>query len=463
MNKTVNQDVHIDFPLNLIGEQTSEVPTEFVISSDTSFNENINKDDRQEKFIYAYTDSGVSANNRDWSPDVMKSIGEQVVQKMPPGYLGHIKPADYGFDFPEPQVVWFGSSITKLAGEQVRLWLKGYLLPTAQKLTTWIKSKAVNSISVYGNVTYSKDSKGIDKILNVDLKSIDISRKLAEGLSSGITGLAVEMDDNKTKGDVVEMSESKFTIADVRNDSNIMGQLRKEFAAEMQLDAETNQLKATAAEMSQLCTVLDVKQSEVVNSVKSMIAFSKAMTSMFCGEQEGSLAEAQKTAENFLKEKAAVDEQLKKIVEIVKPAEGQAITDAVADIINKRKQYLAKEAIIAVGSTFDELTKGIQSDVLKEYVRDDFARYLDEDVKNIADSDAWKAETIKHIKDNLQLSIDKHQKRLEKLAGTSKAAGEMAAIANLSGSENKPTVKPKLNAIEEEIALAKELGYGVEE
>lgn len=463
MNKTVDQNVHLDVPLSLVGEQTAEIPSDFVISSDTSFNENINKDDRPEKFIYAYTDSGVSANNRDWSPDVMRSIGEQVVEKMPPGYLGHIKPADYGFDFPEPQVVWFGSSITKLAGEQVRLWLKGYLLPTAQKLTTWIKSKAVNSISVYGNVTYSKDSNGIDKILNVDLKSIDISRKLAEGLSSGIKGLAVEMQDNKLQGDVVEMSESKFTIADVRNDSNIMGQLRKEFAAEMQLDAETNQLKATAAEMSQLCTVLDVKQSEVVNSVKSMIAFSKAMTSMFCGEQEGTPAEAQKTAENFLKEKALVDEQLKKIVEIVQPAEGQAITDAVADIINKRKQYLAKEAIVAVGSTFDELTKGINNEILKEYVRDDFSQYLNEDVKNITDSDTWKAETIKHIKDNLQLSIDKHQKRLEKLAGISKAAGEMSAVINISSSENKPTVKPKLNAIEEEIALAKELGYGVEE
>lgn len=459
MDNVTNQDVQLDFPLNLVGEQTAEIPTEFAISSDTSFNENINKDDRPEKFIYAYTDSGVSANNRDWSPDVMRSIGEQVVTKMPPGYLGHIKPADYGFDFPEPQVVWFGSSITKLAGEQVRLWLKGYLLPTAQKLTTWIKSKAVNSISVYGNVTYSKDSNGIDKILNVDLKSIDISRKLAEGLPSGIKGLAVEMEDNKLKGDVVEMSESKFTIADVKNDSNIMGQLRQEFAAEMQLDAETNQLKATAAEMSQLCTVLDVKQSEVVNSVKNMIAFTKAITNMFCGEQ-AEPAEAQKTAENFLKEKAAVDEQIKKLVEIVQPAEGQALTDAVADIISKRKQYLAKEAIVAVGSTFDELTKGIQSDVLKEYVRDDFAKYLDEDVKNIADSDVWKNDTIKHIKDNLQLSIDKHQKRLEKLAGASKAAGEMSAVMNISSSENKPTVKPKLNAIEEEIALAKELGYG---
>lgn len=461
MSDVVSGEDRFDLSANLIGEQTAELPSDFVLSSDVSFNENINSDTREEKFIYAYTDSGVSANKRDWSPDIMRSIGEQVVSKMPPGYLGHIKPADYGFDFPEPQVVWFGSSVTKLAGEQVRLWLKGYLLPTAQKLTTWIKSKAVNSISVYGNVSYSKDSNGFDKILNIDLKSIDISRKLAEGLSSGITGLAVEMSDNNLEGDVCEMSESKtFTIADVKNDSVIMNQLRQEFAAEMQLDAETNQLKATAAEMSQLCSVLDVKQSQVLDSVKSMVALVTGIKTLFAGEQEN-IDDVQKAAENFLKEKAAVDEQLKKIVEIVQPAEGQSIADAVTDIIDKRRRYLAKEAVAAVGTTFDDLAKGLNNEVLKEYVRDDFSKYLNEDVKNITDSETWQKETIAYIKDNFQSSVDKHQKRLEKLAGLSKAAGEMSAVVNLGGTNNSAP-KGEMSGADEEIALAKQLGYGEE-
>ena len=460
MSNVISGEDRFVLSANLVGEQVAELPSDFVLSSDVSFNENINNDTREEKFIYAYTDSGVSANKRDWSPDIMRSIGEQVVSKMPPGYLGHIKPADYGFDFPEPQVVWFGSSITELAGEQVRLWLKGYLLPTAQKLTTWIKSKAVNSISVYGNVSYSKDSNGVDKILNIDLKSIDISRKLAEGLSSGISGLAVEMSDNNLEGDVCEMSESKtFTIADVKNDSNIMNQLRQEFAAEMQLDAETNQLKATAAEMSQLCSVLDVKQSQVLDSVKSMVALVTGIKTLFAGEQEN--IDVQKAAEDFLKEKAAVDEQLKKIIEIVQPVEGQSITDAVTDIIDKRRRYLAKEAVAAVGTTFDDLAKGLNNEVLKEYVRDDFSKYLNEDVQNITDSEAWQKDTIAYIKDNFQSSVDKHQKRLEKLAGLSKAAGEMSAVVNLGGTNNSAP-KGEMSAVDEEIALAKQLGYGEE-
>lgn len=444
MSNVISGEDHFVLSANLVGEQVTELPSDFVLSSDASFNANVNSDTREEKFIYAYTDSGVSANKRDWSPDIMRSIGEQVVSKMPPGYLGHIKPADYGFDFPEPQVVWFGSSITELAGEQVRLWLKGYLLPTAQKLTTWIKSKAVNSISVYGNVSYSKDSNGVDKILNIDLKSIDISRKLAEGLSSGISGLAVEMSDNNLEGDVCEMSESKtFTIADVKNDSNIMNQLRQEFAAEM----------------SQLCSVLDVKQSQVLDSVKSMVALVTGIKTLFAGEQEN--IDVQKAAEDFLKEKAAVDEQLKKIIEIVQPAEGQSITDAVTDIIDKRRRYLAKEAVAAVGTTFDDLAKGLNNEVLKEYVRDDFSKYLNEDVQNITDSEAWQKDTIAYIKDNFQSSVDKHQKRLEKLAGLSKAAGEMSAVVNLGGTNNSAP-KGEMSAVDEEIALAKQLGYGEE-
>ena len=459
MSNVVSGDMNLDLSVALVGEQM-KLPSRFEISSDISFSKAVDDDTREEKFIYAYTDSGVSANKRDWSPDIMRSIGEQVVSKMPPGYLGHIKPADYGFDFPEPQVVWFGSSITELAGEQVRLWLKGYLLPTAQKLTTWIKSKAVNSISVYGNVSYAKDSNGIDKILNIDLKSIDISRKLAEGLSSGISGLAVEMSDNNLEGDVCEMSESKgFTIADVKNDSVIMNQLRQEFAAEMQFDAETNQLKATAAEMSQLCSVLDVKQSQVLDSVKSMVSFVNGIKSLFAGEQEN--VDVQKAAEDFLKEKAAVDEQLKKIIEIVKPAEGQSITDAVTDIIDKRRRYLAKEAIAAVGTTFDDLAKGLNNEVLTEYVRDDFSKYLNEDVQNITDSETWQKDTIAYIKNNFQNSVDKHQKRLEKLAGLSKAAGEMSAVVNLGGTNNNAP-KGEMSEIDEEIALAKQLGYGEE-
>lgn len=183
-------------PLTFVGgEQKVEVTipdaSSFSITSDKSFLKQVDNDDRDDKIIYAYTDSGVSENGRNWSPEIMTSIASQVVEKLPVGYLGHIKPQDYGFEFPAPQIVWFGSYTEELS-DSTRLWIKGYLLPTSTDLEIWIKTKAVDSISVYGKISYTMDG-DVMNIQDVDLKSIDIARKLGEGLNSGIAGLAAEM------------------------------------------------------------------------------------------------------------------------------------------------------------------------------------------------------------------------------------------------------------------------------
>jgi hypothetical protein len=184
-----------NLPLTFIGGEQEKVTIpfdDFTLTKDKDFLTQTEDDERTEKFIYAYTDSGVSENGRNWTSEHMESMATQVVDKMPVGYLGHIKPTDYGYEFPEPQVVWFGST-TEENDDTTRLWIKGYLLPTATKLETWIKTKAVDSISVYGKISYKMKGDVMD-IQTIDLKSIDIARKLGEGLNSGIVGLYGEMD-----------------------------------------------------------------------------------------------------------------------------------------------------------------------------------------------------------------------------------------------------------------------------
>lgn len=193
---TVLSKETFSLPLKFVGEQAvgkTNIPFDsFTTVSDKDFLDQIEKDARTDKIIYAYTDSGKSENSREWSGDNMKSMASQVLTKMPVGYLGHIKPKDYGYVFPEPQIVWYGSTTEDLPDDVVRLWIKGYLLPTADKLETWIKSKAVDSISVYGMISYEMEGENII-IKDVNLKSIDVSRKLGEGLNSGVVGLYGEM------------------------------------------------------------------------------------------------------------------------------------------------------------------------------------------------------------------------------------------------------------------------------
>lgn len=184
-------------PLVTIGGEQSKGAIEppidsFSLTTDKDFLKQIEDDERDDKYIYAYTDSGVSENGRDWKPEHMESMAKQVIEKLPVGYLGHIKPKDYGFEFPDPQIVWFGSYTETLKNKSTRLWIKGYVLPTAEKLQKWIKLKAVDTISVYGKISYQMKGEIMD-IKDIDLKSIDIARKLGEGLNSGIVGLYGEM------------------------------------------------------------------------------------------------------------------------------------------------------------------------------------------------------------------------------------------------------------------------------
>ena len=180
--KFLVEDMRLHF--NIVGEMQEdniEVPDDFDISEKFDLKQITKSDKSKDKFIYAYTVSGISANNRDWTPGVVKSIAQQVLDKLPVGHLGHIKPEDVGYALPEPQVVWFGSKVEELDDGSVRVWLKGYVLPTAEKAKIWIKAKAIDSISVWGKVRYVMEG-DIQKILSVDLKSIDLSRKLGEGL-----------------------------------------------------------------------------------------------------------------------------------------------------------------------------------------------------------------------------------------------------------------------------------------
>jgi len=210
--KQVTEDMNLSF--NIVGEMhdaTLEVPTDFEVGQNFDYDLITKNDTSDDKFIYAYTVSGVSANNRNWKPEVVLSIGVQVLEKLPVGHLGHIKPDEVGFVLPDPQIVWFGSKSEVLDGGQIRVWLKGYVLPTADKAKVWIKSKAIDSISVWGKVRYIM-SGDVQDILEVDLKSIDLSRKLGEGLPAYIVKLAGEMNEI-TEGGVVMTLQDKWKEA----------------------------------------------------------------------------------------------------------------------------------------------------------------------------------------------------------------------------------------------------------
>lgn len=569
-----------DFSIQLtVASDKSDValPSEFTISPNFDVDEVTGDDPSDDKFIYAYTESGVSKNERDWTPEVISSLGEQVLEKLPVGHLGHIKSEDAGFVLPEPQITWFGIHKEDLEDGQVRMWFKGYVLPTAEKLKTWIKAKAVNSISIWGKVQYVDGEDNIMKIQAVDLKSIDVSRKLGEGLPAHIVGLAGEMskEDERKVVTVEDAGEMDGSFEDIRNSihkqlSVYRDGIRKEldtkfkageiteaeayspwlyvhktFADHLLIgEEETNRLfkvpytieenevkvkfdeqievkivyeevkadegneeddeskgeqtlgeqsacggkkkkkkKSTKGESEEVDEeeVDDEEDEESKKKKKKKKATKGEMDdepkailgemakifgmSAYVGEQEGdgnnvpTVEDVIAEAKSIVKEKDALKEQVEEVSEILQVSEGEDIKAKAKELSDAQRISNNEVQITNVTNAFEDLTKDVTDEVLKEYLRDDFAHILDAKAEDIND-DKWSEGAIAELQEQLPNKLEKHTKRLSKIATNSQMVGEMSSIANLGngmGFSNGAT-KKNFNEMDPKEA-AESLGY----
>jgi hypothetical protein len=129
---------------------------------------------------------GKSANKRFYDQEVIMEIARQVNEKRPDAYLGHLSDSDRSTKRPEPQTIWLGSVVKKMNGK-LRLFIKGYVLPEASKLRTYLKkakSAGKNvAVSVYGQAKQLwDDSLDAYKLSNFNLESIDWVRSGSEGI-----------------------------------------------------------------------------------------------------------------------------------------------------------------------------------------------------------------------------------------------------------------------------------------
>lgn len=129
----------------------------------------------------------ISKNGRKWTPELMQSVAEQINEKLPDGYMGHLKDEDRATAHPEAQTMWVGAKVEEVDGT-LRLLAKGYIYPYAEKLRTYLKKAIANgkqvAVSVYGEALQSYDK--LAKIYNIkefDLESIDWARSGSAGIT----------------------------------------------------------------------------------------------------------------------------------------------------------------------------------------------------------------------------------------------------------------------------------------
>jgi hypothetical protein len=168
--------------------------------------------DPDPKFATFVIESGTSKNGRIWSPEIFNKVCEQINNSSEPvvGYLGHIKPEDDGYSFPEIQLQWLKARLNVMS-DKCQMYAKAYVLPDT-KGREYLSRKLVRTVSWSGKAAM-KPVRGGSQVTDFQLESIDLSRPRKAGMSARLVGgLTSEMDEGGTvePKDIAALTEDEL-------------------------------------------------------------------------------------------------------------------------------------------------------------------------------------------------------------------------------------------------------------
>jgi hypothetical protein len=159
----------------------------------------ITEGDDDPRFATFVIESGWSKSKRYWGgelfADIVSEIQEAAKTEPIVGYLGHIKPENDPYEFPEIQLQWAGAKLLQ-GGERAKLAVKAYVLPDT-KARKYLK-KLVKTVSWRGKAALQPFEKGV-KVKQFQIESIDLSRPRSAGMSARLVGaLTSEMENERS-------------------------------------------------------------------------------------------------------------------------------------------------------------------------------------------------------------------------------------------------------------------------
>lgn len=204
---------------------------------------------------------GRSGNGRLYTREAIDKICRQINEERPNGYLGHLSLEERKTKYPAPQTMWLGA-VAKEVNGKYRLFAKGYVLPDATSLRTYLRKAKIAgknvAVSIYGKV--HRVARGVADMTSLALESIDWVRQGSEGVrNSGVFVIASEMQDDDSsnlddKGDDMTKEEAlaSATASDLKEHVN------PEVVSEMLQEA----VSASEAEHEAVVSeMLDIKQA----------------------------------------------------------------------------------------------------------------------------------------------------------------------------------------------------------
>lgn len=184
------------FDVEVVSEMASGAQT--LVSLPPDLVAEITEGDDDPLFATFVIQSGWSNSKRYWAPEVLDTISEQVNKAGEPvvGYMGHIKPDDDAFTFPDIQLQWL-KSVIQPSSDKTKMFVKAYVLP-GTKARDYLKRKLVRTVSVRGDANLKRIQGGV-AVSEFDLESIDLSRPRKAGMKTQLVALTSEMEDSTVK------------------------------------------------------------------------------------------------------------------------------------------------------------------------------------------------------------------------------------------------------------------------
>lgn len=166
----------------------------------------VTQGDDEPRFATFVIESGWSKSKRLWGPELFQDVAEQINHHGEPlvGYMGHIRPDDDPYTFPEIQLQWLGAKLIQ-SGDKAKLAVKAYVLP-GTKARDYMKRGLARTVSWRGKVAQEPFQQGV-RIKKFLIESIDLARPRAAGMSAQMVGALTSEMEIQDGGNTVKPEE----------------------------------------------------------------------------------------------------------------------------------------------------------------------------------------------------------------------------------------------------------------
>ncbi len=165
----------------LMGEMSGEVEVDKIPLSESAREavEKLIEGDENPCWVAVEIEEGKGGHGI-YKASALESIVRQVNSDEPMGYIGHQRPEDLPYEFPEPTTHWLAAEMVYRGGKAVAK-VYGLIDQKYQDLRRWVRARRIKQVSIFGKPTFTR---GTRDVVDYDLLSIDWTPRNRAGMTT---------------------------------------------------------------------------------------------------------------------------------------------------------------------------------------------------------------------------------------------------------------------------------------